>query len=42
MSDALGVLEPHARLTPDDIVLARESHLKRVLFTRGDEGLNRN
>lgn len=36
------LLEHHARLTPDEIVLARESYWKRVLFTRGEDGLNRN
>ncbi|MEJ0060858.1 MAG: GIY-YIG nuclease family protein [Terricaulis sp.] len=36
------LLEHRPRATPDDVILAREAHWKRILFTRGEEGLNRN
>jgi hypothetical protein len=36
------LLEHRPRVTADEAVLAREAHWKRLLFTRGDEGLNRN
>lgn len=36
------LLEHRPRATPDDVVIAREAHWKRVLFTRGEDGMNRN
>lgn len=36
------LLEHRPSRTPDDVILARESFWKRILLTRGDQGLNRN
>lgn len=36
------LLEHRPNRTPDEIILARESFWKRILFTRGEQGLNRN
>jgi hypothetical protein len=36
------LLEPRPSPTPDELILAREAFWKRVLFTRGADGLNRN
>lgn len=36
------LLEARPVATPDEVVLARETFWKRVLFTRGEQGLNRN
>lgn len=36
------LLEFRPVITPDDVILARESFWKRILLTRGDYGLNRN
>jgi hypothetical protein len=36
------LLEARSATTTDDIILAREAFWKRVLFTRGEQGLNRN
>lgn len=36
------LLEARPASTPDDVILAREAFWKRVLFTRGEQGLNRN
>ena len=36
------LLECRPNLTPDDTVLAREAFWKRILLTRGSDGLNRN
>ena len=36
------LLEYRASPTPDDVILSRETFWKRVLFTRGEHGLNRN
>lgn len=36
------LLESRPAPTPDDVILAREAFWKRVLFTRGEQGLNRN
>lgn len=36
------LLEHRPNRTPDDTILAREGFWKRILFTRGEHGLNRN
>lgn len=36
------LLEARPAPTPDEAILAREAFWKRVLFTRGEQGLNRN
>lgn len=36
------LLEHRSIRTPDDVIFGREAWWKRVLLTRGDEGLNRN
>ena len=36
------LLEHRPHRTPDDIIFGRESFWKRILLTRGQEGLNRN
>lgn len=36
------LLEHRPRATSDEIIIAREGHWKRILFTRGEDGLNRN
>jgi hypothetical protein len=36
------LLEARPAPTPDELILEREAFWKRVLFTRGDQGLNRN
>lgn len=36
------LLEQRTARTPDDVVIARESFWKRVLLTRGEQGMNRN
>lgn len=36
------LLEHRPRTTADELVIAREGHWKRILFTRGEDGLNRN
>ena len=36
------LLEARPAPTPDDVILAREAYWKRILFTRGEQGLNRN
>ena len=36
------LLEHRAARTPDDLVISRESFWKRILLTRGAQGLNRN
>lgn len=36
------LLEHRSHRTPDEIVLARETFWKRILLTRGEQGLNRN
>jgi hypothetical protein len=36
------LLEARPAPTPDDVILAREAFWKRVLFPRGEQGLNRN
>lgn len=36
------LLEHRPNRTPDDVILAREGFWKRILFTRGEQGLNRN
>jgi len=36
------LLEFRPAITPDDVILARESFWKGILLTRGDYGLNRN
>jgi hypothetical protein len=36
------LLEHRASRTPDEVVLAREAFWKRILLTRGEQGLNRN
>lgn len=36
------LLEHRLDKTPDDVIQAREAYWKRILFTRGEQGLNRN
>ena len=36
------LLEHRSNRTPDDAILSREAFWKRILFTRGEQGLNRN
>jgi hypothetical protein len=36
------LLETRPAPTPDEFILAREDYWKRILFTRGEEGMNRN
>ncbi len=36
------LLEQRTARTPDDVVIARETFWKRVLLTRGEQGMNRN
>ena len=36
------LLEQRTARTPDEVVIARESFWKRVLLTRGEQGMNRN
>jgi hypothetical protein len=36
------LLEARPAPTPDEVILGREAFWKRVLFTRGEQGLNRN
>jgi hypothetical protein len=36
------LLEHRSSRTPDDVVIARETFWKRILLTRGEQGLNRN
>jgi hypothetical protein len=36
------LLESRPGITSDEVILAREAFWKRILFTRGEEGLNRN
>lgn len=36
------LLEHRLDKTPDEIIQAREAYWKRILFTRGAQGLNRN
>ena len=36
------LLEARPVATPDEVIIARESFWKRILFTRGADGLNRN
>jgi hypothetical protein len=36
------LLEHRLNSTPEDVILARETHWKRILLTRGEQGLNRN
>ena len=36
------LLEHRLDRTPDDMIIARETYWKRILFTRGAQGLNRN
>lgn len=36
------LLEYRAFATSDEVILAREAHWKRILLTRGEQGLNRN
>lgn len=36
------LLEHRPRATADELIIAREGHWKRILFTRGEDGLNRN
>jgi hypothetical protein len=36
------LLEYRPSQTPDDLILAREGFWKRILLTRGEQGLNRN
>ena len=36
------LLEHRLDRTPDELILAREAYWKRILFTRGEQGLNRN
>jgi hypothetical protein len=35
-------LEARPAPTPDEVILAREAYWKRILFTRGEQGSNRN
>lgn len=36
------LLEDHRPRTPDDVIIARETYWKRILLSRGVDGLNRN
>ena len=36
------LLEHRLNSTPDDVIIARETYWKRILLTRGEQGLNRN
>ena len=36
------LLEHRSNRTPDDTIMAREAFWKRILLTRGEQGLNRN
>lgn len=36
------LLEQRTARTPDEVVMARETFWKRVLLTRGDQGMDRN
>ena len=36
------ILEHRSSRTPDDVVLGREAFWKRILLTRGEQGLDRN
>jgi len=36
------LLEHYLNRTSDEVILAREAYWKRILLTRGEQGLNRN
>jgi hypothetical protein len=36
------LLEHRSSRTPDEVAIARETYWKRILLTRGEQGLNRN